>query len=63
MKAQTYAHGNTSIHLAYSPISQAWQVWREDSGYQALVRVFNEAWEAQEDYDNRVSFHKQVVQA
>ncbi len=54
-------HGNTSINMRYSPINQAWLVWREDSGHQALVRVFNEQWEAREDYERRAEFFLSLV--
>ena len=61
MKSQAYTNGTTTIALAYSPANQAYIVWREDNGYQALVRIHNQDWDALADYDERVSFHKQIT--
>ena len=53
--------GTTSINLKYSPVNQAWIVWREDSGHQAMVQVFNDQEEAREEYNKRVSFFMRLV--
>jgi hypothetical protein len=58
--AQT-KQGNTSINMKYSEVNNAWLVWREDSGHQALVRIFNDQKEAREDYVSRVSFFLKVA--
>jgi hypothetical protein len=58
--AQT-KQGNTSINMKYSQANNAWLVWREDSGHQELVRIFNDQSEAREDYVSRVSFFLKVA--
>ena len=61
MKKEQYKHGGMTINLDWLPANQAWMVWREDYGYQALNRIYTEAWEAREDFDARVAFFKQVL--
>ena len=60
-KARHYREGYTTIWLAFSPLNQAWMVWREDNGHQALVRIFNDYSEAADNYVNRVAFLKEVT--
>ena len=66
MQSQQYTHmhkyGTTSYHLAWSPINQGYMVWREDDGNQSLVRIFNDADEAAQEYIDRVEFYKQVIE-
>ena len=56
-------YGNTSIHIGRSNINQAWMVWREDSGFQALVRIHNDKEDALADYKQRNEFMDRVLAA
>ena len=51
---------STAILKQWSPMNQAWLVWRDDDGHQSGVRVHLEEWEADRDVQQRQEFLKQV---
>ena len=59
-QARVFNDGKSCIHMAWSHINQAWIVWRQDGADQRMMRIYNDKWEAQEDYDARVKFIEEM---
>ena len=59
-RVQAINESRGNIIKQWSAVNQGWIVWRDDSGHQSGVRVFNDEQEADFDFDNRVAFQAQV---
>ena len=52
--------GRSHVIIKFSPINQAYLVWRQDGPCQGNVRVHCELFEAENDFNSRIDFIRKM---